>query len=380
MAIKFQQQPKAALTSEKVVSKDLNSLLQKEIRIGKPQFTDKKKAAFYDELSVLLESGIHLKSALELLVTSEAKAFEKALLDRMLQSLVSGGSLSNCMKNESVFSQYEYIAIKIGEETGNLVEITKQLSAFYQQKVKQKSEIIGALTYPIIVLGTALVVIGFMLNFVVPLFVDIFKQNRVELPWITKSIVTASNFLKDNTTLLLVSFVILIVLSYRIRKNLAFKKMWESLLLKLPILNSYIKNVKLAQFTQAVSLMSNAKIDITKCLSMSAKMISFFPLSNALQVIEQEIINGGKLSVAFEKYDTLFDKKMIALLRVAEETNNTAYIFNKLNKQFTFEVNKQSKLIADVLNPILTIIVGLIVGVILIAMYLPMFKLSNVIG
>lgn len=380
MAIKFQQQivPKEENKSSK--SFDLNALLQKEIQFGKSKFNDKKKASFYDELSVLLESGIHLKNALELLVNSQSKIFEKQIFQNLLNDLVEGGTLSLSMKKEKSFTKYEYYAIQIGEETGSLQKITRQLSDFYQRKVQQRSEIIGALTYPVIVLLTALVVVGFMLNFVVPLFVDIFKQNNVDLPVITQFIVTASAFLKRYSLVILGGIVFGIYMIYRLRKNKEIMRFWQKMILKLPIINNYVKNVKLAQFTQAVSLMSNAKIDITKCLSMGANMILFYPLADALIAIEERIMKGEKVSEAFGEYEYLFNKKMIALLKVAEETNNTAYIFEKLHQQFDFEVKRQSKLIGDVLNPILTIIVGLLVGIILIAMYLPMFRLSSIIG
>ncbi len=360
---------------------DLNALLQKEIRFGgKSSFNNKKKAAFYDELSVLLESGIHLKSALELLVNSETKKKENSDLQHMLQSLIDGGSLSASIKKSSSFSTYEYYAIKIGEETGELKEITRQLSDFYQRKVEQRSQIIGALTYPLIVLLTAVIVVGFMLNFVVPLFVDIFKQNNVDLPIITQFIVKASHFFQEKFWVLFAIIATCIFLIYYFKNVPKVIRIWQQLLLKIPIINNYIKNAKLAQFTQAVSLLSHSKVDITKCLQMASNMVSFFPIIEALEHIEERILKGEKVSLAFSKHPDLFSKKMIALLKVAEETNNTAYIFDKLYQQFNLEVKRQSKLIADVLNPILTIIVGLLVGIILIAMYLPMFKLSSIIG
>lgn len=108
-------------------------------------------------------------------------------------------------------------------------------------------------------------------------------------------------------------------------------------------------------------------------------MVDFYPLQNSLGQIENDILMGEKLSVSFSKHE-IFDKKIIALLKVAEETNQTEYIFQRLYDQYSNEVEYQSKTITNVLNPLLTLMVGFIVGVILIAMYLPMFKLSSVIG
>ena len=112
---------------------------------------------------------------------------------------------------------------------------------------------------------------------------------------------------------------------------------------------------------------------------MIREMVNFHPLQKSLHDIEADILQGERMSESFKKHQ-LFDKKMIALLKVAEETNQTEYVFKKLYNQYSKEVEYQSKTITNILNPILTLMVGFIVGVILIAMYLPMFRLSSVIG
>ncbi len=126
-------------------------------------------------------------------------------------------------------------------------------------------------------------------------------------------------------------------------------------------------------------LLTNSKIPVINGLSMVRKMVDFYPLQNSLKIIENDILIGERLSISFSKHK-IFDKKIIALLKVAEETNQTEYIFQRLYDQYAHEVEYQSKTITNVLNPLLTLMVGFIVGVILIAMYLPMFKLSSVIG
>ncbi len=112
---------------------------------------------------------------------------------------------------------------------------------------------------------------------------------------------------------------------------------------------------------------------------MVRKMVDFYPLQNSLKQVEADILMGERMSFSFHKHK-IFDKKIIALLKVAEETNQTEFIFQRLYDQYSKDVEYQSQTITNVLNPLLTLMVGFIVGVILIAMYLPMFKLSSVIG
>jgi type IV pilus assembly protein PilC len=108
-------------------------------------------------------------------------------------------------------------------------------------------------------------------------------------------------------------------------------------------------------------------------------MIDFYPLQKALESVEQHILKGMSLSESLEQH-ALFDDKMIALVKVAEETNQTEYVFERLHIQYNTKVEQQSKMLSTLMEPVIILVVGVLVGVILVAMYLPMFKLSSVIG
>jgi len=211
------------------------------------------------------------------------------------------------------------------------------------------------------------------------MFVDIFKQNRVELPAITQAIVSFSDFIGSYGWLIL-SLIIAFFAVIRFVSNKEWYRKFSGLSqLKIPVLGKYIQNIYLAQFTQALALLTSSKVSITESLELVSKMIKFYPLEKALKQAGASIVKGEKLSVAFAKH-AIFDKKMLALVRVSEETNQTEYIFKKLSEQYNEQVKYQSQIVSNLLNPILTIFVGVIVGVILVAMYLPMFKLSSVLG
>lgn len=129
----------------------------------------------------------------------------------------------------------------------------------------------------------------------------------------------------------------------------------------------------------ATALLVSAKIPLLNCIQLTKKMIDFYPLQLALRNVEKEIIQGKELSENLEGYP-IFDKKMISLLKVAEQTNQNEYIFDRLTKQYNDDIQYQSKLLSTVLEPLIIVFLGALVAVILVAMYLPMFKLSTVIG
>lgn len=368
-------------TFQKTTGVDVASILKKEITFfgSGNAFSNKIKEDFYTELSVLLNAGINLKSAIELIEANFKKKAHKAILDQILKAIISGASLSEAMHRFSAFSDYEYYSIKIGEETGTLTQVSHQLGDFFAHKNEQRRQLISALTYPTIILCTAILVVAFMLSYVVPMFQDIFKQQNVKLPGITKFIIHSSGFLKDYGWIFIVFGLVLVIGRNLFKSKFWFRKAKDQLVLKLPFVGEFVKTVYLSQFTQAVSLLTASKVPVVNSIQLVKQMISFYPLQTALNEAEAEILRGKTLSQSLEVH-SLFDSKMIALIKVAEETNQNEFIFERLNSQYNLQVQQRSKLLSTVMEPIIILIVGVLVGVILIAMYLPMFKLSSVLG
>lgn len=360
-------------------SADKTSFLQKEITFFGNSFSNKVKEDFYTELSVLLKAGITLKDGLELLESALKKKPQKERLNRISNAIVAGESLSDAISHQKEFSEYEYYSLKIGEETGTLIEVTQQLGEFYARKNEQRRNLISALTYPTIILATAVLVVIFMLNYVVPMFQDIFEQQKVELPPITNFIINCSEFLKSYGWLLLLGLFLLVGSRAFFNTKEWYKKIKDRFILRLPFIGEFVKTVYLSQFTQAVSLLTASKVPVVNSIQLVKQMINFYPLQNALASVEQDILRGKSLSDSLNSHQ-LFDNKMVALVKVAEETNQNEFIFQRLNMQYNTQVQQKSKLLSTLLEPVIIMIVGLLVGVILIAMYLPMFKLSSVLG
>lgn len=367
--------------NEKVVSKKegIETLLKKEINLFGSSFSNKVKEDFYTEMSVLLKAGVNIKEGLELIADSQNKKQNQEIVHSISESLVSGQSISNAIKLQKSFTDYEFYSLKIGEETGTLGRVMEQLGGFFARKNEQRRNLISALTYPVIILTTAVLVVVFMLQFVVPMFQDIFKQQNVELPAITEFIIDLSEIMKTYVWLFLVLIVALLLSRTFLNKKLWFKKGKDSMVLRIPYLGNFVKTVYLSQFTQAVSLLTGSKVPVVNSIQLVKQMIDFYPLQTALEAVEQEILKGSSLSQSLRQHK-LFDAKMIALVKVAEETNQTEFIFDRLNKQYNAQVQQQSKMLSTIMEPMIILFVGVLVGVILVAMYLPMFRLSSVIG
>lgn len=356
-----------------------SSLLNKEIHLFGRTFSNKVKENFYTELGVLLKAGINLKAALELIQKAQNKKQNAILLTSILEAIVAGKSLSEAMLESKAFTEYEYYSIKIGEETGTLDLVSTQLSHFFGRKNEQKRQLIAALTYPIIILITAVLVVVFMLQFVVPMFQDIFRQQQIELPTITKIIIRLSDIMKSYGWIVLLGIFGVFGLNMLFFENPKYKKLKDNFILKIPFVGNFIKTVYLSQFTQAISLLTVSKISIINSIQLTSQMIRFYPLKTALKQVEEDILRGNSLSYSMAQHK-IFDHKMIAMIKVAEETNQNAYIFERLNLQYRTQVEQQSKVLSTIMEPFIILFVGGLVGIVLIAMYLPMFKLSSMIG
>lgn len=355
------------------------NFLQKEINLFGTTFSNKIKEDFYTELAVLLKAGISLKAGLELISKSQKKQHNKTLIDTISQNIVSGKTLSEALKMHKEFTNYEFYSVLIGEETGTLGDVIAQLGIFFSKKNEQRRNLISALTYPVIILSTAVLVVVFMLRYVVPMFQDIFKQQGVTLPPITQFIIKTSNILTEYGWLF---FVLVLPVAFAkpiMHRYPKLKHVLDKLTLKLPFIGKFIKMIYISQFTQAVAFLSRSKVPMVNSIQLVKQMIQFYPLQNALEIVEQHILRGESLSKSLNQHK-LFEDKMIALVKVAEETNQTEYVFERLHMQYATQVEQQSKMLSTLMEPLIILIVGILVGVILVAMYLPMFKLSSVIG
>lgn len=363
--------------SKKPSGFDIDKLLKTEIHLfANHGFSNKKKEAFYTELNVLLKSGLTLKDALTISIEEQKKKKDKERLQFILNSLIEGRSLFESMKLKKDFSPYEYYSIQIGEKTGSLQKVIEQLADFYKRKNAQRRMISSALSYPIIVLITAFLAITFMLKFVVPMFEGIFQQNNKELPSITKFIISLSNYFSSYFYHGLVVILILVLAGLISKNKNWYRGLRTGILIKIPFVGEFQRKIKLAQFTQSMYLLTSSKVAILEALELTKKMINYLPVEKALDKVAKQLLTGKSLYESF-KNQKIFDSRMSSLIKVAEETNQNEVIFKRLADQYNEEVDYRAKLISSTIEPIIILVLGSIVAIILIAMYLPMFTMSN---
>lgn len=354
----------------------INEILHKEIRFGGSKLSDKKKQQLYGDLSMLILSGIDLKNAFEIVRDNYTNINDKNLIEAILKKIIEGESLSNAFLDSGLFSQYEYFSIQIGEETANLDKVLSELNMYFKRKIEQRKKLVNAFTYPAIVIVTAILAVTFMLNFIVPMFAQIYSRFNHQLPQLTLDIIKLSHLLPYT-----LPFIVAIIIAAFAFVKLAEKKEWykryrDTMLMKMPIYGPIIKDIQLSRFFLSMEMLLSAKIPLLQGIKLARNMVGFYPLNKALGEVEKDIVAGTPLNKSMSRFE-IFSPRVVSLIRVGEEVNRLQNTFAVLKDIYQSQVEQKSDTISSILEPLLVLFVGVFVAIILISMYLPIFQISS---
>lgn len=358
-------------------SSQLSEFLNKDINLGSV-FSNKKKQELYNGLYLLFVSGLDMKRVLELVVSEKKSKKEKIILDRVNQNVIKGHNLSEALSFEKDFTDYEIYSLQIGEQSGQLVEVLFHLKNYFQKKIEQKRIVTSALAYPITVLFIAIAAVSFMIGFVVPTFAKTFNTFGAELPAITQGLIDFSTNFDTIVIVVLAATTVAVVLYFIFRQHVLFRKYAAKVTLSIPFIGNIILLSKLTQFSENMKLLMSSRTSLIESLGLTSKMLRFYPMQTALSGCKNQIMNGKSLSESMSAYK-IFPSRMVYLLAVGEEVNKLDSIFEQLSELYGNELEHKSKILGSVLEPILLIFIAVLVGFIVIALYMPMFSLSDLL-
>lgn len=362
----------------KTVSNIKNTSLAKKEYFMFRAFSNKRKEAFYREFSLLLKSGVDFNKALELLIAQEKNKRISDIYQKVLRSVIKGKSLHESLQNIAAFSPYEIFSVKAGEEIRRLPEVLDELQKYFERKIKIKRQITSIFAYPTFVLVLTMGVLYFMLNYVVPMFSSIFKQFGGELPWITRFVIKLSDKF-NSIALIFVGILLGVMITHKFfKQNERYKLILGNIILRIPLFGKNVKKIALTKFCQAMALLLSAKTSLTESLELTSSIVNFYPLKKTILHAKESVIKGVPLHESLK--GIFFDTKIITMITIGEEVNELDIMFDKLSKQLNDEMEYATKIIGSIIEPLMIFIIAIIVGFILIAMYYPMFSLSQVIG
>lgn len=341
---------------------------------------DGRKEVLFSELYSLLTSGLDFGRAFRLLIEGEDDKRLKRLLESLYASVVKGRTLWESFAGSRSFTPLDYGVLRIGEETGRMGESLYFLADYYHKRIEQRRMVTGAVSYPLIVLVTALIVLVFMLLVIVPMFEQVYIRMGGELPGITRWIIGLSA--RFPVYLMgMVSFCFVVACYfYLYGRTDATRSFMAGLALKMPLIGDLIRKNCQARFCKLLYLLCSSDVPLLQGIGMLRDIITFYPYQHSFDSICEGLRRGESFAGKLATYPVLYDRKLFTLIRVGEETNRLEDMLLKQGDDLTKELEHKLKQLGNLMEPVLILGVGGLVAVVLISMYLPMFKLGGVMG
>lgn len=355
------------------------SMWNREIEFS-PSFGGKEKQQFFHLLSVLMEAGLSITESLEVIEGQLVKKKSLEIVHALTEQLNNGLALSEAAAAQSkFFSKFEIYSLRMGERAGQMVQVLHDLATFHEKRIRLQRKFTQAMSYPAVVIGIAGGVLFFMINYVVPMFSDIFKRFDAELPKITQLVLALSEFSGQYGWWIILGILALGITGFQLRKRDAVQRIVSLTFSKIPLLGGIILKIQLSRFCYTLALMLRSKVSLDQALELMQEIIQYHPLQKTIPLIRQDIIEGNTLYDALRKHK-IFPTVMTQMVKVGERTARLDKMIDNLAKNLEEEGEASITTLTSLLEPVLIVVLGLMVGIILVSMYLPMFELSNAIS
>jgi type IV pilus assembly protein PilC len=347
---------------------------------GGGNIDEKDLVVFTRQFSTMIDSGLPLVQCLDILANQqESKAFQE-ILYKVKDSVESGSTFADALgKHPRAFDQLFVNLVAAGEIGGILDTILTRLAAYIEKSMKLKKQIKGAMVYPITIMSIAVVVVGVILIFVIPTFAKMFVEFGGELPAPTKFVIALSNFLVKYFVVLIGGFYALVWAIKKYYKTPIGQKNIDRMALHAPIAGPLIRKVSVAKFTRTLGTMVSSGVPIMDGLEIVAKTAGNKIVEEAIYGVRQAISEGKTMAEPLAACG-VFPPMVVQMIAVGEATGAMDAMLNKIADFYDDEVDDAVGAMTAMMEPLLMVFLGTTVGGLVVAMYLPIFKLAGAVG
>jgi type IV pilus assembly protein PilC len=356
----------------------------KDIEITIPGFggkvSEKEVAIFTRQFSTMIDAGLPLVQCLEILASQQDnKTFQKVLI-RIRQDVEGGATLAAALKKEpKTFGELYANMVEAGETGGILDTILNRLAAYIEKAITLKKRVKTAMIYPSTIVAVAVVVVTFLLVFVIPTFKTMFEGFGATLPLPTRIVLGLSNLVRQYFILGVAGMIGAVVGLRYYYKTPAGRKRIDTLLLKAPVFGILLRKVAVAKFTRTLGTLISSGVAILDGLEITARTAGNKVVEEAIMKTRVSIA-AGKTIAAPLKETTVFPPMVVQMIAVGEQTGALDSMLAKIADFYDEEVDTAVANLTSLLEPLLMVFLGVIIGGVVIAMYLPIFKLVTVVG
>jgi type IV pilus assembly protein PilC len=344
---------------------------------------NKHLVVFTKKLTTMIKSGLPILKTLEMLESQAENPHLKKVASKIKSDVESGTPLSDAFaQHPKVFDEVFINLMRAGEMSGKLTVFLEKLVIHLEKIEKIRKKVKGALTYPVIVMCVAVMVIMVMLIKVVPVFQNMFKSMGNELPPPTQFIVDVSEFLRDpskgGVVIGVIVFAFIFIIK-AVKSNPVLKYKFDKLILKTPLFGDLIQKSSLSKIAMVQSNLSAAGVSVIETLDIVAKSITNSIFREAFEGVKKGISQGENLSELYAKYK-VFPPTFYQMIAVGEETGRVDEMLSSLAIYYEEEFDTVVDRLTEMLEPIMIVFMGATVGFIIIAMYMPIFKIGDAIS
>ena len=342
----------------------------------------KDKAVFSRQFAVLMNAGVAIVRSLGVLSEQCSNPKLKQALVEISIDVQSGMNLSESMrKHPDCFDGLYVSMIQAGEVGGVLDEVLNRLAKLLEDVARLQNQIKSALSYPIVVGFIAVAIFLGMTIFLIPIFATIFEQIGITLPPLTLFLMNASKFLRSPNAVILLFIIVGLKIAYsQFGKTPGGRLTIDRLSLKVPLFGDLIQKSSVARFSRTFGSLTRSGVPILTCLEIVRDTSGNQVIANAIDAARLEIQQGGMISIALQENDGVFPAMAIQMISIGEETGELDAMLMKVADFYEDEVEQAVKAMTSILEPVMIVVLGGMVGTILLAMYLPMFKVFETLG
>ena len=358
---------------EKVMgSKEIVLFQSKKIKL-------KDISLFCKQMSVMLESGIPLNNAVDILEQQATSKNLKSSLKIVSKSLKEGSQLSKAMLDQDgMFPDLLIRMVQAGEKTGKLDEVLEKMSEHYTKELKTSRQIQGAMIYPAVLAFLAVAAVLALLYVVIPSFSGIFEQSGMAMPLPTRIVLAASNFVRSSWYILFGVTGILVFLFLRYRSTEAGRYQLDRLKLNLPVIKGPMQKIVTARFASTLAILTSAGIPLVEAIESAAATTNNAVVIEKMKIANEGLQKGERLTGMITSTG-LFPPMMLSMVKIGEESGSLESMLVKTSDYYEEGLETAIKQLLSLLEPAMIIVMGVIIGGIVASVMLPMFELAHAV-
>jgi type IV pilus assembly protein PilC len=336
---------------------------------------------FSRQFATMIEAGLNIVASLVILEEQTDDVYLAEIISELRADVEGGLLLSQAMaRHPKVFNELYVSMVQAGEASGMLDNVLDRVADQIEKETKLKRRVKGAMIYPTVVFTFATLVLVAMLMFIVPIFARIFTELHGQLPLLTRVVVNASDLLRARWYIIFPLVAALVWGTLRYKKSESGRQKWDQIKLRIPLkIGEVVLKITMARLLRTLATLVAAGVDIIKALEIAGSTAGNWLVEKALTEARIKVQEGVPIAEPLTN-DPLFPPMVSQMVKIGEETGELEKMLSKIADFYEDEVDSAIQSLTSIIEPIMMIGVGMMVGVIIIAMYLPMFKMMQLIG